>query len=491
MESFNVYKDISDRTNGEIYIGVVGPVRTGKSTFIKRFMDLLVIPGIEDVHEKERAIDELPQSAAGRTIMTTEPKFIPKKAAEIAMDEDTKVKFRLIDCVGYMVDGAAGHSEGDKERLVKTPWFDDEIPFTKAAEIGTRKVINEHSTIGIVITTDGSFGEIERSSYVEPEEKTINELKKIGKPFLILLNTDKPYSKETLELAKSLEEKYGNTVLPVNCSQLRREDITKIMEEILWNFPLKSVHFYIPQWVDMLPVEHPIKEELIGFVKSILANVSRMKDVREAPKPENATYMKNCKLSGIQMEQGNVSFLIDLDDKYYYETISEMVGIPLESEYQLINALKELVEIKTSYEKVSDACEEVRFKGYGVVTPSEDEIQIEQPEIIRHGNKFGVKIKATAPSIHMIRANIETEIAPIVGSEEQAADLITYIEDTAANNPEGILDTNIFGKSIKQLVDEGIRNKVYKLNEESQTKLQDTIQKVVNDNNGGLVCIII
>lgn len=491
MDEFNVYKDIQARTGGEIYIGVVGPVRTGKSTFIKRFMDLLVIPNMDDVHSKERAIDELPQSAAGKTIMTTEPKFIPKDAAQIMLNEDTKVNIRLIDCVGYMVDGASGHIENEQERMVKTPWFDYEIPFSQAAELGTQKVINEHSTIGFVITTDGSFGEIPRENYEQAEEKTIKELKSIGKPFVVLLNTNRPYSEEAKTVADEIANKHNVMVLPINCEQLRKEDITRIMENMLSVFPITQIDFFLPKWFEMLHIQHPIKQDFMKAAKDILKNLTMIKDVTRENLTTESQYVKKLKLDQISMKDGAVKVTVDFDDKYYYEILSNLVGVPIMGEYQLISTLRKLAEKKSEYEKVGNACDEVRYKGYGVVTPSLEEIAVEEPQVIKHGSKYGVKIRASAPSIHMIKANIETEIAPIVGSEQQAEDLISYINENAQNSPEGIWDTNIFGKSIQQLVEEGMKNKVNKLTDESQVKLQETIQKVINDSNGGLVCIII
>ncbi len=488
---YSVYNDIQARTNGEIYIGVVGPVRSGKSTFIKRFMDLIVIPGIDDVHSKERAIDELPQSAAGRTIMTTEPKFIPKEAANVKLNDEVDVKVRLIDCVGYMVDGATGHIEDEQERLVKTPWFEHEVPFTQAAELGTKKVINDHSTIGIVITTDGSFGEIPREGYIEPEEKTIYELKKMGKPFIVLLNTSRPHSDETTSLAESMAAQHGVTVLPVNCEQLRKDDITKVMEGVLLEFPISSINFYMPKWVEMLPADHWLKQDLIESVKKILSKLKLVRDVKSQNFNSESKYIKQFKIDRVNMENGSVGVNIGFDDSFYFQIVSDLVGVPIGGEYQLISTLKDLASKKTEYEKVGNACEEVRARGYGVVAPTKEEITIEEPEIIKHGSKFGVKIKAVSPSIHMIRANIETEIAPIVGTEEQAEDLIAYINENAKDNPDGIWDTNIFGKSIRHLVEDGIHSKVNKLNDESQIKLQETMQKVVNDSNGGLICIII
>jgi stage IV sporulation protein A len=488
---YDVYNDIKARTGGDIYIGVVGPVRTGKSTFIKRFMDLLVIPNITDVHNRERAIDELPQSAAGKTIMTTEPKFIPKEAAEVQLGENTKVNIRLIDCVGFMVEGASGHIENEQERLVKTPWFDYEIPFTQAAEIGTQKVINDHSTIGIVVTTDGSFGDLPRDNYIPAEERTISELKKLKKPFIVLLNTNKPYSESTINLANDIAAKYNVTVMPVNCEQLKKDDIHRIMSNIISVFPVSEINFYIPKWAEMLPDDHWLKQDLIESIRQIFKKITLIRDARAENLSADSQYVKQFKIDKIEMENGKVTVNVDFDDTYYYTILSDLIGVPIADEYQLISTIRELANIKNEYLKVSTACEQVRQRGYGVVAPTRDEITVEEPEIMKHGSKYGVKIKATAPSIHMIKANIETEIAPIVGSEEQANDLIAYIRKNSAENPNGIWDTNIYGKSIEQLIDDGINTKINKITDDSQLKLQETMQKIINDSNGGIICIII
>jgi stage IV sporulation protein A len=491
LGQFDVYNDIQARTGGEIYIGVVGPVRTGKSTFIKRFMDLLVIPNIEDVHSRERAVDELPQAAAGKTIMTTEPKFIPKEAAEIALDDNTKVKIRLIDCVGYMVDGASGHIENQHERMVRTPWFEHEIPFTQAAEIGTKKVINDHSTIGIVITTDGSFGDIPRANYQIPEERTIDELKRLGKPFIVLLNTNKPYSNDTLRIAEEIADRYNVTVMPLNCEQLKKEDVHKIMENILSVFPITEIDFYMPKWAEMLPSDHWLKVDLIASVKELFHNITEVKDAKSQNFDTDSKYVKRFKIDKVDMQDGSVAVNVEFDDMYYYQILSDLIGVPISGEYQLISTLRELAAKKAEFEKVSYAVSQVKGKGYGIVSPLKEEIRIEEPEVMKHGNKYGVKIKASAPSIHMIKADIMTEVAPIVGSEEQAKDLINYIHTNAKENPEGIWETNIFGKSVRQLVDDGINSKINKLTDDSQLKLQETMQKIINDSNGGLICIII
>ncbi len=487
--TYDLYHDIQQRTGGEIYIGVLGPVRTGKSTFIKQFMQEMVLPYMEDEHARTRAQDELPQSAGGKTITTTEPKFIPNEAAEVSLSGDIAVSVRLIDCVGYMVEGAAGHMEEDAERMVKTPWFDYEIPFTQAAEIGTDKVMNDHSTIGLVVTTDGSFGEIPRENYLEAEEKTILALKKLKKPFLVLVNSQKPYSEDAKNTVSEISDKYAVSAMAVNCEQLKKEDINKILENVLYEFPISSMEFYMPKWVEMLPEDNRMKQELIDKVRVLMKDYNTIRNVLEKPVELESEYIRRCKTDTVSMSDGCIRITLDVEDSYYYEMLTEMVGESIADEYQLISKLKSFAAMKHEYAKVLDAVNMVRIKGYGVVTPDKDEIVLERPELIKHGNKFGVKIKASSPSIHMIRANIETEIAPIVGTQEQAEDLITYINQTDAQS--GMWDTNIFGKTVEQLVNDGITAKVAVIGEESQMKLQDTMQKIVNDSNGGMVCIII
>lgn len=490
MKDFDLYNDISKRTGGEIYIGVVGPVRTGKSTFIKRFMDILVLPRIEDEHEKMRTRDELPQSSGGKTITTTEPKFIPKDAAQIEICEGVNVKVRLIDCVGYMVEGAAGHMEEDTERMVKTPWFQEEIPFTQAAEIGTRKVIQDHSTIGIVITTDGSFGELPGNVYQDAEEQTIMELKHIGKPFVVLLNTTKPFSEEVKNEVREMENRYEVKVLPVNIDQLKREDITEILEQVMYEFPISVLEFYAPKWMDIMSVNNPMKQNIMEKLREIMIKVRTVRDLLEQEIALESEYVKRCKLDHVNIADGTAAYQIEADNRYYYDLLSSITGEQITGEYQLMQLLQTLAEMKKEYNKVLNALDSVRQKGYGVVTPDRKEITLEDPTLIRHGGKFGVKIKAQSPSIHMIKANIETEIAPIVGTQQQAQDLIRYISD-AETTKDGIWETNIFGKTVEQLVNDGITSKISMIGEESQVKLQDTMQKIVNDSSGGMVCIII
>ncbi len=473
MDTYNIYKDIQARTRGEIYIGVVGPVRTGKSTFVRRFMELAALPNMEENQQKE-VRDQLPLSGSGKLITTVEPKFIPKEAAKIQIAEGLEAKVRLIDCVGYMVPEAAGNIEEGKERMVKTPWYAQEIPFHQAAETGTKKVIEEHSNIGLVVTCDGSFGEIPRKNYIESEEKTVAQLKRAGKPFLILLNSQKPYKEETLELAEELKKKYQAGVISVNCEQLRNDDVTRILEKVLYEFPIVQMEFYIPKWVEMLSSEHYLKEELISCVQQMMQTMHYIKDVTKDRLEFESQYVKGLFLETLDLSSGKIKIRIDMDDSWYYAILSEMTGVDISDEYELIHMMQELSKMRGEYLKVKDAIESVQAKGYGVVTPDKTEIRLEEPIIIKQGNKYGVKIKSISPSIHLIRANIETEIAPIVGSGE-----------------ESIWQTNIFGKSIGQLVEDGIHRKLIQISDESQVKLQDTMQKIVNDSKGGLVCIII
>lgn len=489
MENFQVYQDIQTRTGGDIYIGVVGPVRTGKSTFIRRFMELFALPELPP-EEQAEVRDQLPLSGSGKLITTVEPKFIPKEAVEMSLGEDKKARVRLIDCVGFLVPEAAGHVEEGKERMVKTPWFDQEIPFHQAAKIGTQKVIEEHSTIGVVITGDGSFGEIPRENFVQAEERTVAELKKQEKPFLLLVNSQKPYKEETLTLAKELQEKYQVTVLTVNCEQLRKEDINRILESILYEFPVSQIQFFIPKWVELLPCDHELKQNLLQQIKEMMKNFSHIRDVGKDSVKFQGPYVQELLMESVNLATGIVKVRIQINDRYYYEMLSKMTGIPINSEYQLVHTMKEFAKMKEEYVKVQAALESVRGSGYGVVVPELSEIAMEEPTVIRQGNKFGVKLKSKSPSIHMIKANIETEIAPIVGTEQQAKDLISYIGQSSQRG-ESIWETNIFGKSIEQLVEDGIRTKIAAISEESQVKLQESMQKIVNDSKGGMVCIII
>ncbi|MGN0483285.1 MAG: stage IV sporulation protein A [Lachnospiraceae bacterium] len=490
QEGFSIYQDIQKRTGGEIYIGVVGPVRTGKSTFIRRFMEQMVLPYMTDENEKKRAQDEMPQAAQGKTIMTTEPKFIPKNAATIQVEDGSDVKVRLIDCVGFLVDGAGGQMEDGAQRLVKTPWSEEEIPFSQAAETGTEKVIGDHATIAVAITSDGTTGEFLRDSYIPAEQRTIQELKKYKKPFVLVLNTQKPYSEQTQALAQELAGRYQVTVLPINCEQMKKDDIQRILSSILLEFPLTEIDFTIPKWVEMLPQENEKKQAVIRQAAAILQSLTYAKDIKKLDLSQKEELIEEILMDRIDLSTGRLQLRFQIKEKYYYENMSELAGVPIEGEYQLVEMVRQFAKMKEGYDEIHDAMQAVRLKGYGVINPKLSEVSMDEPVLIRHGNKFGVRLKAVSPSIHMIRANIETELAPIVGSEDQANDLIRYIKE-GQKTQEGVWNTNIFGKSIGELVEDGIRNKITQMDDECQLKLQDTMQKIVNDNNGGMVCIII
>ncbi|MBE5812668.1 MAG: stage IV sporulation protein A [Clostridiales bacterium] len=492
MNEYNIYEDIAKRTNGDIYIGVVGPVRTGKSTFIKRFMDLAVIPNIKDVHKQERAKDELPQSASGRTIMTTEPKFIPNEAVTISLDNNIKMNVRLVDCVGYLVDGAIGHLENDAPRMITTPWFEEKIPFENAAEIGTQKVINEHSTIGLVVTTDGTISEISRESYIKAEERVINELKELNKPFAVLLNSAYPDSQETINLKNELEEKYGTTVIIVDCMSLDEKDINEILEKLLLEFPVEEVNLCLPDWLDSLDISHWLKFKLLESMKEIFYDVKNMKNVTNVIK--NITECENIEgasILEIDMGKGCAKINLTFPEELFYKILSELADVEIKNQSELVQTINEMSKVKHKYDKIAYALNEVEQKGYGIVTPSMDEMMLEEPEIIKQGGRFGVKLKASAPSIHMIRADIETEVSPIVGSEKQSEDLVEYLMSEFESDPKKIWESNIFGKSLHELISEGLHNKLYKMPEDAQEKLQETLQRIINEGSGGLICIIL
>ncbi|MDD6213216.1 MAG: stage IV sporulation protein A [Clostridiales bacterium] len=490
MKNYKVYQDIQARTGGEIYIGVAGPVRTGKSTFIKRFMEQLVLPSLGDENSRRIATDEMPQSSNGRTIMTTEPKFVPREAAVISLAPDVTVKVRLVDCVGYLVPGAAGQMEEGKERMVHTPWFEEEIPFSKAAEIGTRKVIHDHSTLGILVTTDGSFGELNREAYRPAEEQAVAECKKIGKPFLLLMNSRHPQAEETRFLTEELSKKYHVTVLPVNCETMDRDEILSILEQILLEFPVLSLHFHLPRWVDILAPEHPLKKSILDQLREHLPSIACMRDVPESEILEMPA-LDEIQRTRLDLSTGSVDYQIKLTDESFFQTLTEYSQLPISCYAELLRTLRSLAEKQDEYNKVRDAISQVRQKGYGVVIPDRRQIRIQDPEMVKKGSRYGVRMTADAPSIHMIEAVIRTEISPIVGSEEQANDLLKYITSSKEGNEDGFWETSIFGKSIGQIVEEGIQSKTECLSEDTQTKLQGALQKIVNSGSGNLICIIL
>lgn len=492
MERLKLYEDIAKRTDGDIYVGVVGPVRTGKSTFIKKFMDLLVIPNIDNNYKQERAKDELPQSAAGKTIMTTEPKFVPNEAVEIKIDSDISLKTRLVDCVGYLVNNALGYLEDDLPRMVKTPWSEEEIPFEQAAEIGTKKVIQEHSTIGILVTTDGSITDIPRNDYIQAEERVVNELKDLKKPFVIVLNTAHPHSDTTRLLVDELENKYSVPVISASCEDLNIDDINKIFTSMLYEFPIERININFPRWVDNLEPSHWLKSELYAEIKETFNDVRLLKEVKNKIQSLNNTkVISESRLTNIALGTGEVNLNIQLLEDLFYKIISEISNVPISNEGDLFSSITELAKVKKEYDKISNALEEVRSKGYGIVTPSIDELILDEPEMVKQGSRFGVKLKATAPSIHMIRANIETEVSPIVGSERQSEELVNYLLSEFENDPQKIWESNIFGKSLHSLVNEGLQSKLYHMPEEAQGKLQETLERIINEGSGGLICIIL
>ena len=492
MENLGLYEDIAKRTDGDIYVGVVGPVRTGKSTFIKNFMDLLVIPNIDNEYKKERAQDELPQSAAGKTIMTTEPKFVPNEAIDITIDDKLKLKTRLVDCVGYLIPNSIGATEDDQPRMVKTPWSSEEMPFEQAAEIGTKKVIEEHSTIGILITTDGSITEIPREDYVKAEERVVSELKAINKPFVILLNSENPNSSEAINLANELSQKYNSTVIPINCANLNMNDITNIFSNILYEFPVSQINFKFPAWVNGLDLEHELKIKLFSEIKDSFGNVSLLREISPCVKNISQTdIISNANTDNIMLGTGNVNISINLRDDLFYKILTEMTGVQIDNEGDLFAIISDLSKTKNRYDKIAYALEEVDRKGYGIVTPSIDELILDEPEMVKQGSRFGVKLKATAPSLHIIKANIETEVSPIVGSEKQSEELVNYLLSEFENDPKKIWESNIFGKSLHSLVNEGLQTKLSKMPEEAQMKLQETLERIVNEGSGGLICIIL
>lgn len=492
MTETSIYKDIETRTGGDIYVGVVGPVRTGKSTFIKRFMDTLVIPNINSEYKRERAQDELPQSAAGRTIMTTEPKFIPEEAVKIELPDNASLNVRLIDCVGYIVPSSLGYVEDEKPRMVKTPWYEHEIPFNMAAEIGTQKVITEHSTIGLLVTTDGSISEISREEYEEAEERVVSELKSINKPFVVLLNSTNPDSQQTLTLATTLTEKYSVPVIPVNCLQMDESLIKSVLAAVLYRFPLKEIGISLPNWVMSLPQSHWLRASVCASVKEAAETITCVGDTGKMTEHLNKNeYVISSGISTLNLGNGCVQIQVTLSGELLYKIITEKTGIEMNCEEDLMERVCELSDIKKKYDRIKNALDEVEATGYGIVMPDIDELTLKEPEIVKQGGRYGVRLSASAPSIHMMKTCIETEVAPVVGTESQSEELLKYLLDGFEENPHKIWESDIFGKSLSELVNEGLRNKLCHMPVDARGKIQETLERIINDGCSGLICIIL
>lgn len=493
MERFSVFSDIAERTGGSIYVGVVGPVRTGKSTFIKRFMDLMVMPNITDAYVKERTKDELPQSGAGRTITTTEPKFVPDEPVEIAFQDNVKARVRLVDCVGYTVPSAKGYEDENGPRMVMTPWFEQAIPFQEAAELGTNKVISEHSTIGLVLTSDGSITDIPRDDYVASEERVIQELRELGKPFVVALNSVHPESRETVDLAASLSEKYGVTVVPIDCLRMTRSDIIDLFHEVLFEFPIREFSLRFPKWVDELPPSHWLRKSYEEAVWEVVLRIRTLRDIENVAVQSLAEseHIASVTLANLDLGTGTVFLSVTAENNLFFDVLSEMTGLEITGDHHLMRLMQDLSVAKREYDKLSSALEHVREHGYGIVIPSLDDITFDQPELIKQGRHFGIRLTASAPSIHMVKANIQTEVTPFVGTEKQGEELVKSLTEEFQQDPDALWSRDFLGRSLQDMVREGINSKLHRMPENAQEKLQETLSKIINEGSGGLICIIL
>jgi stage IV sporulation protein A len=492
LEKVDIFRDIAERTGGDIYLGVVGAVRTGKSTFIKRFMEAIVLPNIHNEADRMRATDELPQSAAGRTIMTTEPKFVPNNAVQIHVAEGLDVNVRLVDCVGYTVEGAKGYEDENGPRMVSTPWFDEAIPFQEAAEIGTRKVVQEHSTLGVVVTTDGSIAEIPRESYVAAEERIIAELREVGKPFIMVLNTTSPQSEQTRQLRGELIEKYDIPVIPVSVATMGENEVMSVLREVLYEFPVHEVNVNLPSWVMVLNERHWLRNHFEDSVRETVKDIRRLRDVDRVVEQFSAyDFVERAGLSGMSMGQGVAEIDLYAPDELYDKILMEVVGVEIRGKDHLLQLMQDLTYAKREYDHFSEALEMVKNTGYGIATPSLEEMKLDEPELIRHGSRFGVRLKATAPSIHMIRVDVESEFAPIIGTEKQSEELVRYLVQDFEDNPKKIWESDIFGRSLHSIVREGISGKIAMMPDNARYKLQETLGRIINEGSGGLIAIIL
>jgi stage IV sporulation protein A len=492
MDTFDIFEDIAKRTDGEIYLGVVGPVRTGKSTFIKRFMDLLVLPKITDQYDRERSRDELPQSGAGRQIQTTEPKFVPSEAVSIAIDEATRASVRLVDCVGYTVEGATGYLLDEGPRMVVTPWFDEPVPFQRAAEIGTQKVIQDHSTIGIVVTTDGSITEIPRRAYVDAERRVVDELKALGKPFIIVLNSTNPRGPVCQDLSARLSAEYDKPVVPLDCMNMSADEIVELLRRILYEFPVREVNVKIPRWVAELSDSCSLRGDIQKAIEEVIDQIHLVRDVSTAVHQLGEhDFVESYRVEEIDLGDGAATISLTAPRELYFNVLSDISGFPIEGEHNVVALVQQLSIAKREYDKVAASLADVRETGYGIVTPILDEISFLEPDLIRHGNRFGVRLKAKAPSIHMIRVDVETEVSPVVGTEKQGEELIRRLTDEFEGNPAAVWEKDFLGTPLHQLIKEGLESKLIRMPEDAQHKLQETLQRIVNEGSGGLVCIIL
>lgn len=492
MEKVDIFKDIAERTGGDIYLGIVGAVRTGKSTFIKKFMELVVIPNIATEADRARAQDELPQSAAGKTIMTTEPKFVPNQAASIHVAEGLDVNIRLVDCVGYTVPGAKGYEDENGPRMIHTPWYEEPIPFHEAAEIGTRKVIQDHSTLGVVVTTDGTIGEIPRSDYIEAEERVIEELKEVGKPFIMIVNSVQPHHPDTILLRDSLQEKYDIPVLAMSVEGMRESDVLNVLREALYEFPVLEVNVNLPSWVMVLNENHWLRESYQEAVKETVKDIKRLRDVDRVVEQFNEfEFIDHASLAGIEMGQGVAEIDLYAPEELYDDILKEIVGVEIRGKDHLLSLMQDFAHAKAEYDQVADALKMVKHTGYGVAAPSLNDMSLDEPEIIRQGSRFGVRLKAVAPSIHMIKVDVESEFAPIIGTEKQSEELVRYLMQDFEENPLSIWNSEIFGRNLSSIVREGIQAKLAMMPENARYKLKETLERIINEGSGGLIAIIL
>lgn len=492
MEKFDIFMDIARRTNGDIYIGVVGPMRVGKSTFIRQFLELFVLPNITDEYDKERTIDSMPQAGSGRTVTTVEPKFIPEDAVPVDISDSLSLNVKVVDCTGYPVEGAVGYMEGDEPRMVRTPWYEEPIPFVQAAELGTEKVISDHSTIGVVVTTDGSIVDLPRESYVEAEKEIVEKLTALGKPFVIVLNCMDPYSKEVSDLATEMEGEYGVPVIPANCLDLNHDDVTLIMEQVLYEFPVKDMTVRIPKWVQVLSSTHWLRSEIDEDIRDAVAAVKRVRDIDACVMMlQGSDHVAKVTVDKVDMATGAATLDLDVSEESFLRVMSEKTGTTVSDKADILNLVGDLVVAKKTYDRMQLALQELEETGYGIVEPTLADMSFEEPEMVKQGRNYGVRLRARGPAIHMIKTEIETTVSPVIGTEEQGEELVSYLMEKFEDDPKKIWATDLFGKSLRDLVLDGVTTKIARMPENARHKMQETLGRVVNEGSGGLICIIL